>query len=72
MICLPVVEAEARAQSKPVDQHCAHLVIHGTLHAGGHDHEDANDADAMEALERTVLAGFGIVDPYRIEDTGPG
>ena len=68
-ICLPVVEREAVAQRKSADVHLAHLIVHGTLHACGHDHEDASDAEAMEALERTVLAGFRIVDPYRIEDT---
>ena len=68
VVCLPVVEAEARAQHKDVMQHCAHLIVHGTLHACGHDHENAKDADAMEAIERAVLARFGIVDPYRIED----
>ncbi len=68
VICLPVVEAEAHAQEKPVEQHCAHLVVHGTLHACGYDHEDADEADAMEALERTVLAGFGIVDPYGVSE----
>ncbi len=68
VVCVPVVEAEASAQHKDVTQHCAHLIVHGTLHACGHDHENAQDADAMEAIERAVLARFGIVDPYRIED----
>ena len=68
VVCMPVVEAEAGAQHKDVTAHCAHLIVHGTLHACGHDHENAKDADAMEAIERVVLARFGIVDPYRIED----
>ena len=72
VICLPVVEAEARAQGKPVLQHCAHLTVHGTLHASGRDHENPKDADAMETLERTVLARFGIVDPYRPSASEPG
>ena len=71
VVCLPVVEREAGAQRKPADRHCAHLVVHGTLHACGHDHEEPAQADAMEAIERDVLAGFGIVDPYRIDDTPP-
>ncbi len=71
VICLPVVEAEAAAQRKTVDVHGAHLLVHGTLHACGHDHENERDADAMEAIERSVLAGFGIVDPYRIDDDAP-
>ena len=65
VICLPVVIAEARAQRKDLWAHCAHLVIHGTLHACGYDHELASDADAMEAIERAVLARFRIDDPYR-------
>jgi probable rRNA maturation factor len=68
VVCMPVVEAEASAQQKDPTQHCAHLIVHGTLHACGHDHVNATDADAMEAIERAVLARFGIVDPYRIED----
>ena len=64
VICMPVVAAEAREQHKDVLAHCAHLVVHGTLHACGHDHETPADADAMEMLERAVLARFRIADPY--------
>ena len=67
VVCMPVVEAEAKAQDKPVSQHCGHLVVHGTLHACGFDHEDEAEADAMERIERVVLARFGIADPYRSE-----
>lgn len=66
VICMPVVEAEARGQDKPVLVHCAHLVVHGVLHACGFDHEGEADAEAMEDLERAVLARFGITDPYRV------
>ena len=51
VICMPVVVAEALAQHKGVWSHCAHLVVHGTLHACGYDHEATTDADAMEGLE---------------------
>ena len=65
VICMPVLEAEALAQKKPLSAHLAHLVVHGVLHAAGHDHEDPQDAETMEQLERDVLARFRIADPYR-------
>ena len=60
-----IVWREAREQSKAPADHVAHLVVHGTLHLLGHDHE-TNEAEAerMEALERRILAKLGIVDPY--------
>ncbi len=64
VICAPVVEAEARAQGKTLPAHYAHLLVHGTLHAQGWDHEAADEAEAMEAREREVLAALGFADPY--------
>ncbi|NNC24135.1 rRNA maturation RNase YbeY [Salinisphaera sp. USBA-960] len=64
VICLPVVEEEAAAQHKSVGDHLLHLVVHGTLHLLGFDHVGDAEADSMEAMERRVLAGFGIGDPY--------
>src|SRR5476651_952828 len=59
------VGREARAQKKTPADHLAHLVVHGTLHLLGYDHETGNaDAERMEALERRVLAKLGIADPY--------
>jgi probable rRNA maturation factor len=55
---------EALQQGIPVADHLAHLVVHGTLHLLGHDHERDEDAERMEALETKVLAGLGIADPY--------
>ena len=56
---------EARAQKKKPADHVAHLVVHGTLHLLGHDHETTEaDAERMEALERRILARLGIADPY--------
>jgi probable rRNA maturation factor len=56
---------EARAQKKTPADHVAHLVVHGTLHLLGHDHETSEaDAERMEALERRILARLGIADPY--------
>ena len=68
VICMPVVVAQAAAQHKDASAHCAHLVIHGALHACGYDHETPTDADSMEALERMVLARFRIADPYAATD----
>ena len=56
---------EARAQKKSPADHVMHLVVHGTLHLLGHDHETGDaDAERMEALERRILAKLGIADPY--------
>lgn len=56
---------EARAQKKSPADHVAHLVVHGTLHLLGHDHETSDaDAERMEALERRILTRLGIADPY--------
>ena len=67
-ICPRVVAREARAQGKRARDHFAHLTVHGTLHLLGYDHERARDAACMEAIERRVLAGLGIPDPYEIPD----
>lgn len=55
---------EAVAEGKSLSDHLAHLVVHGTLHLAGYDHEQDAEAERMEALERQVLAGLGIADPY--------
>ncbi|WP_290790062.1 rRNA maturation RNase YbeY [Halomonas sp.] len=65
VICHPVVEEEAAEQDKARRDHYAHMVVHGTLHLLGHDHIEDDEAEAMEALEREILAGLGIDDPYR-------
>jgi probable rRNA maturation factor len=56
--------AEAAAQDKPLSDHVTHLVVHGTLHLLGYDHEDEADADLMEATEVRILATLGVADPY--------
>jgi probable rRNA maturation factor len=64
VICVPVVEREALEQEKTPEAHWAHLVIHGCLHLLGYDHIDDDEAEEMEALERTLLAELGHPDPY--------
>ncbi|MGN2253522.1 rRNA maturation RNase YbeY [Frateuria sp. GZRe12] len=63
-ICAPVVAREAGEQGKKPRDHWAHLTVHGTLHLLGYDHIENAEAEAMEALERRILAGLGIADPY--------
>ena len=64
VICADVVAREAAEQGKRPADHWAHLVVHGTLHLLGWDHEADDEAEAMEAREREILAGLGIADPY--------
>ncbi len=64
VLCAPVVEREACEQGKPLEAHYAHLLVHGTLHAQGYDHEKARDAKVMETREREILAALGFPDPY--------
>jgi probable rRNA maturation factor len=59
-----VCAREAQEQGKPLKHHLQHLVAHGVLHLLGYDHESDAQADEMEGLERAVLAGLGIPDPY--------
>lgn len=65
ILCAPVVEAEAAAEGVTLEAHYAHLLVHGTLHAQGHEHEEDDEAEAMEARETEVLATLGFADPYR-------
>jgi probable rRNA maturation factor len=64
VLCAPVVEAEARAQRLPLPAHYAHLLVHGCLHAQGYEHEQDDEAAAMEARESEVLLALGYPDPY--------
>lgn len=67
VICAPVVVREAAVQGKPLLAHYAHLVVHGSLHLAGFDHENDEEALAMEAKEKSVLAALGFPDPYASE-----
>ncbi len=64
VLCAPVIAREAREQKKPLMAHYAHLTVHGTLHLLGWDHGDDREAECMEQLEREILAGMGVEDPY--------
>ena len=61
-----VASREAAEQGKALADHLSHLVAHGVLHLVGYDHESEAEAEAMEALERRVLAGLGAPDPYAL------
>jgi probable rRNA maturation factor len=64
IICLPVLEKEAKQQHKTLEQHLIHLIVHGTLHAQGFDHEDDVEAEAMEQLEISILKKLKQANPY--------
>ncbi len=64
VLCAPVVAREAAELGKPIEAHYAHLLVHGTLHAQGFDHERARDAKVMETRETQILVELGFEDPY--------
>ena len=64
VICAEVVKREAEEQQKELNAHWAHMVIHGTLHLLGYDHENDDEAEEMESLEISLLAAIGFADPY--------
>ena len=69
VICAPVVRREAGEQSKNVDAHWAHMVVHGTLHLLGFNHEKPSEAREMEAIETRILADLGFDNPYEPQAT---
>ncbi|WP_248321260.1 MULTISPECIES: rRNA maturation RNase YbeY [unclassified Caballeronia] len=64
ILCCPVVEREASEQGKPLAAHYAHLIVHGTLHAQGYDHEIESEAQEMESIETDIMQSLGFPDPY--------
>ena len=68
VLCAPVIEEEARDQSKKLEAHYAHLIIHGALHLYGYDHENKKDAEIMEEKEIKILTKLGYKNPYLVEE----
>jgi probable rRNA maturation factor len=64
ILAAETVRREAALAGKPLEDHIVHLVVHGFLHLLGHDHEQDDDAEKMEELERVALKRLGIPDPY--------
>ncbi len=69
IIAFETVAREAEAEGKTIADHFTHLVVHGTLHLFGFDHEADDEAEEMENTERAVLANLGVADPYK--ETSP-
>ena len=65
VICAPIVEDEAKKAKLDIAAHYAHMLVHGTLHAQGYDHEDDEEADCMEARESELMLALGFADPYK-------
>ncbi|MFT4994658.1 MAG: putative rRNA maturation factor [Paraglaciecola sp.] len=65
VICADIVAQEAKEQNKPLSDHWAHMIVHGTLHLLGFDHIEDTEAEKMEALEIVILGKLAIDDPYQ-------
>jgi probable rRNA maturation factor len=64
VLCAPVVALEAKDQDKTLEEHYAHLLVHGALHAQGWDHKEDEDAQVMELRESEIMARLGFANPY--------
>ena len=64
-ICAPVIEREAQEQGKKVNDHYAHMAVHGVLHLMGYDHIEEQEAEETEALEVAILVKLGFANPYK-------
>ena len=68
VLCWPVLRDEALAQGKSLEEHAAHLIVHGCLHLQGFDHETDAEAAEMEGQERAIVQELGYADPYAGEE----
>jgi probable rRNA maturation factor len=68
VLALGVCAREAEEREISVEDHAAHLIVHGTLHLLGYDHQGDAEAEAMEAMERAALADLGLHDPYPVRE----
>ncbi len=68
VIAVAVVNKEAKEQKKKIEEHWAHIVIHGFMHLMGYDHIDDKQAEVMENAEKKVLKALGFPDPYLIRE----
>jgi probable rRNA maturation factor len=68
MLAVETITREAKLEGKPVEHHLAHLVVHGTLHLLGYDHDGDASAETMERLETEILALIGVPDPYAAQE----
>lgn len=64
LVCAPILENESELQNKKLEDHWAHMIIHGVLHLVGYDHMDDVEAEVMEALEINILKSININNPY--------
>lgn len=64
VVCVPVAKREAAQRGITLYRHCAHLIVHGTLHMQGHDHEQDQEAERMEALETRIMKALGYPNPH--------
>lgn len=68
IVCLEVLKKEAAEQKKTVEEHFAHLIVHGCLHLIGYDHIEETDAKIMEPLEVKAVKALGYDDPYKDDE----
>lgn len=68
LVCVPVVRREASEQGKSLQAHWAHMLVHGSLHLLGYDHQTPQDARKMEALEIRIMADIGFPNPYQAQE----
>ncbi len=66
ILAFETIQREALEQNKSLRDHLCHMIVHGTLHLLGYDHEDDGEAEEMEALEIEILSGQGIKNPYEV------